>query len=169
MNRNYAKSDYAKPDGDGNVGEYAPLNNLVVGTRLLLNPRPQDYVAAGYYPFSREDPPAAPEGKVAVAGPWRVRDGAWRREWAFEDAPAPAYRTFSKYRLVSALMAGGVWERVKAWIEATPGAYDLYQAAEDVYEGDPLFRQGLAAVQESLGWTDAQVESVLAASVMEDA
>lgn len=79
----------------------------------------------------------------------------------------PASRTFSKYKLVSALMQAEVWPQVKAWIEGVPGAYDLYLAAEDVSEDEPLLAQGIAAVKEMLGWTDAQVEAVLAASVKE--
>lgn len=86
-----------------------------------------------------------------------------------EDENQNPQRTFSKYKLVGALMAAKVWPQVKAWIESVPGAYDLYLAAEDISEDEPLLAQGIAAVKELLGWTDAQVEEVLAASVREGA
>lgn len=79
----------------------------------------------------------------------------------------PASRTFSKYRLVSALMQAEVWPQVKAWIESVPGAYDLYLAAEDISENEPLLKDGIAEVKKLLGWTDEQVERVLSASVKE--
>ena len=82
------------------------------------------------------------------------------------ELPPPPPRTFSKYRLVAALMQAQVWPQVKAWIESVPGAYDLYLAAEDISEDEPLLAQGIAAVKQLLGWTDEQVEAVLAASAI---
>ena len=79
----------------------------------------------------------------------------------------PASRTFSKYRLVSALMAANVWPQVKAWIESGPGAYDLYLAAEDISEDEQLLKDGIDEVKKLLGWTDEQVEALLAKCVKE--
>jgi hypothetical protein len=62
-------------------------------------------------------------------------------------------------------MQAEVWLQVKAWIESVPGAYDLYLAAEDISEDEPLLAQGIAAVKELLGWTDEQVAAVLDAAV----
>lgn len=78
----------------------------------------------------------------------------------------PASRTFSKYRLVSALMSANVWPQVKAWIESVPDAYDRYIAAEDISEDEPLLKDGIDEVKKLLGWTDEDVERVLAASVI---
>lgn len=82
-----------------------------------------------------------------------------------EERPQPP-RTFSKYRLVAALMQADVWPQVKEWIESVPGAYDLYLAAEDISEDEPLLAQGIAAVKQLLGWTDEQVAAVLDAAVI---
>jgi len=122
---------------------------------------------AGIYAYSlaADTPHTPPEGKVAVATGYEVRDGAWHRTYRYEDAPPPPPRTFSKYRLVAALMQAEVWPQVKEWIESVPGAYDLYLAAEDISEDEPLLAQGIAAVKELLGWTDEQVAAVLDAAV----
>ena len=66
----------------------------------------------------------------------------------------------------SLLLAADIWPKVKAWIESVPGAYDLYLAAEDISEDEPLLAQGIAAVKELLGWTDEQVAAVLDAAVV---
>ena len=76
----------------------------------------------------------------------------------------PAPRTFSKYKLVAALMQAQVWPQVKEWIESVPGAYDLYLAAQDFREDNEYFENGKAALQTALGWTDEQVEQILAAA-----
>jgi hypothetical protein len=109
--------------------------------------------------------------RVALAS-WDSPDNWTDCEYAQteEDSAAeviPAPRTFSKYRLVSALMAANVWPQVKAWIESVPGAYDLYLAAEDISEDEQLLKDGIGEMKKLLGWTDAQVEEVLAASVKE--
>lgn len=108
-------------------------------------------------------------GTVYLA--WNADASKWREvhesEIPTEEERESSPRTFSKYRLVSALMQAQVWPQVKAWIESVPGAYDLYLAAEDISEDEPLLAQGIAAVKELLGWTDEQVEAVLAASVKE--
>lgn len=80
-------------------------------------------------------------------------------ESAAEVIPAP--RTFSKLRIVAALTNAGVWAQVKAYIERE-GLYDLYLAAQDFREDNEYFTQGKAKLQTALGWTDEQVEAVLA-------
>ena len=54
--------------------------------------------------------------------------------------------------------------RVKAWLEATPGAYDLYLAAEDISGDEQLLSDGIAAAKEAFGWTDKDVADVLRAA-----
>lgn len=114
-----------------------------------------------------DEPPTTDSAHYAVATGW-TRDGeTWRRVYEVRDVPPPPPRTFSKYKLVGALMQAQVWSQVKEWIESVPGAYDLYLAAEDISEDEPLLKDGIADVKELLGWTDEQVEAVLAASVKE--
>ena len=52
----------------------------------VSNPSAEDYAAIGAYP--RDDAsmamPKAPEGQVARATGWELKDGKWSRTWAFE-------------------------------------------------------------------------------------
>ena len=132
---------------------------------VVVNPKETHLLAAGYLPVVDEPPAVDTEHYAAPMG-WEDRDGAIRRVYEVRELPPPPPRTFSKYRLVSALMRANLWTGVKAWIENTEGAYDLYLAAEDISEDEPLLAQGIAALKTELGITDKQVESILAAAAM---
>ena len=80
------------------------------------------------------------------------------------DDEVPRVRTFSKLRIVAALTRAGVWANVKQYIEQA-GLYDLYLAAQDLREDNEYFAQGRTQLQTALGWTDEQVEAVLAQAV----
>lgn len=137
---------------------------LIDGT-TVVNPAAEQYASIrDAYPKGEDAPmPEPQEGKVVEYGGYALgEDSKWHKQWVLVDAPPPPPRTFSKYKLVAALMQAEVWPQVKAWIEGVPGAYDLYLAAEDISEDEPLLAQGIAAVKELLSWTDAQVEAVLA-------
>ena len=143
---------------------------------MVTNPKAEHFAALNeereaqglpkYYPISDDPAPTPPEGKVVRFNGYAVVAGWIAQQYSFEDAPPPPPRTFSKYKLVGALMQAQVWPQVKAWLLAQDGAYDLYLAAEDISEDEPLLAQGIAAVKQLLGWTDEQVEAVLAASVI---
>jgi len=132
---------------------------------IVCNPTAAQYAAIGAYPLAADTPPTPPEGKVAIPDGYELADSAWHRVYRYEDAPPPPPRTFSKYRLVRALQADNVWDEVKAWLQSQEGAWDLYLAAEDISEDEPLLAQGIAAVKQLLGWTDEQVAAVLDAAV----
>lgn len=133
---------------------------------IVCNPTAEQYAAIGAYPLSPDAAHVAPTGKIALADGYELVDGEWVKRWRFEDAPPPPPRTFSKYRLVRALQAKNVWDEVKTWLQSQEGAWDLYLAAEDISEDEPLLAQGIAAVKELLGWTDEQVAAVLDAAVI---
>lgn len=118
------------------------------------------------YPLVSDPAPTPSEGKIAVPTGYEVRDGAWHRTWRYDDAPPPPPRTFSKYRLVCALQTANVWPQIKEWLLSQDGAYDLYLAAEDISEDEPLLAQGIAAVKQLLGWTDKQIAAVLDAAAI---
>lgn len=124
--------------------------------RSVSNPTTALLAAQGYYPV-----PAIPAGKVASS--WRLVDGALAPVLA--DAPKVP-RVFSKLKLVAALMKLGYWPQVKAYIEAQ-GLTDLYLAAQVIAEDNDYFVAGLAAVKQTLGLTDEQIESVLANCIVE--
>ena len=79
---------------------------------------------------------------------------------AAEFAPPP-FRTFSKLRLVQALMSAGLWAQVKSWIEAQ-GLTDLYLAAQVFTDDDERFTRGLAALKAALGVSDEAADAILA-------
>lgn len=84
---------------------------------------------------------------------------------AAEFAPPP-FRTFSKLRLVQALMSAGLWAQVKSWIEAQ-GLTDLYLAAQVFTDDNEYFTTGVTALKQALGVTDEQVEAILAQALVE--
>ena len=148
---------------------------LMLNGAMVTNPKAEHFAALNeerakqglppYLPVVDERP-STDAAHYTVATGW-TRDGeTWRRVYEVRELPPPPPRTFSKYRLVAALMQAEVWPQVKEWIESIPGAYDLYLAAEDISEDEPLLAQGIAAVKQLLGWTDEQVEAVLAASAI---
>ena len=142
---------------------------------MVTNPKAEHFAAwnaireqSGLTPYLPivDERPSTDAAHYAVATGW-TRDGeTWRRVYEVRELPPPPPRTFSKYKLVGALMQAQVWPQVKEWLLAQDGAYDLYLAAEDISEDEPLLAQGIAAVKELLGWTDEQVEAVLAASAI---
>jgi len=147
---------------------------LVLRGAMVTNPKAEHFAALNeeraksglpsYLPLVDERP-STDAAHYAVATGW-TRDGeTWRRVYEVREVPPPPPRTFSKYKLVGALMQAQVWPQVKEWLLAQEGAYDLYLAAEDISEDEPLLAQGIAAVKELLSWTDEQVGAVLAASV----
>lgn len=123
------------------------------------------HATRGEFPRAADTPPTPPAGKIAVPDGYELRDSAWHRVYRYEDAPPPPPRTFSKLRIVAALMEAGVWDSVKQWI-VDNNLYDLYLAAQDFAEDNAYFVQGKTALQQALGWTDGQVEAVLAAAVI---
>lgn len=78
-----------------------------------------------------------------------------------EDASQNPVRTFATADLVEALMSEGIWPDVRAWIESQ-GLLDLVLATKEFGEDNANFQAGKAALQAELGWTDAEVEALLA-------
>ena len=133
----------------------------------IVNPTAAQYAELrDAYQKGADDPlPTPPEGKMVEYGGYALgeTDRLWHKQWVLVDAPPPPPRTFSKYRLVSALTSAGVWDAVKQLL-IERSLYDLFLAAQDFAEDNEYFSQGKAALQTALGWTDEQVEAVLAAA-----
>ena len=156
-----------------NILRLAPRAFMLHGA-MVTNPKAEHFAALNEERAKKGLPPYLPvvderpstdAAHYAVAIGWTRNGETWRRVYEVRELPPPPPRTFSKYKLVGALMQTQVWPQVKEWIESVPGAYDLYLAAEDISEDEPLLAQGIAAVKELLSWTDEQVEAVLAASI----
>ena len=110
-----------------------------------------------------DERPSTDAAHYVVATGW-TRDGeTWRRVYDIREVPPLPPRTFSKLRIVAALTTAGVWDSVKQLL-IERGHYDLFLAAQDFREDNEYFEDGKAALQTALGWTDEQVEAVLAAA-----
>lgn len=130
----------------------------------IVNPAAEQYATLRYaYPKGEDAPmPEPQDGKVVEYGGYALgEDSKWHKQWTLVDAPTPPPRTFSKLRIVAALTNAGVWDAVKKLL-IERGFYDLFLAAQDFAEDNEHFDQGKAALQTALGWTDVQVEDVLA-------
>ena len=68
---------------------------------------------------------------------------------------------YSKYKAYLALRGAGVWPQVKAWLEAND-LWDAFMIANDFRDDDPYFKQGVTELKSVVGWTDEQVEELLA-------
>lgn len=163
MNRNFAK-----PREDM-TPEFAP-DVLEINGRKVYNPKAVHCKIAGYLPLSPDAPVNPPQGKHYERTDKIEADGADGYRWTYRlvDDPPPPPREFSKLKVVAALTSAGVWPQVKAYIEQN-GLYDLYLAAQDFREDNPYFLQGLTALKPVVGWTDEQVEALLAQCVKEGA
>lgn len=122
-----------------------------LGGRYYIHPTAEQ--AAVFEAYPREEPP---EGAEVMK--WTLVDGRWEATFT------PAVRTFSKLKIVAALKEAGVWEEVKRLVEAS-GLYDYFLAAQDLREDNEAFRQGKTELASALGWTDGQVEELLAECV----
>lgn len=149
--------------------QLAPCAFMLYGA-MVTNPKAEHFAALnaerakqGLPPYLEfiDKPPATTEGFSAVPTEWKQADGKWVRQYEVRELPPPPPRTFSKYKLVGALMQAQVWTQVKEWLLSQDGAYDLYLAAEDISEDEPLLAQGIAVVKDLLSWTDEQVDEVL--------
>lgn len=147
---------------DGQL-ELAP-NTFKTENGVLTRPSHLDYKARGYKPVLHIKPRKdAPKGLQWVQRGYTETAHDIRTKWVLAKLPP---RVFSKMKAVLALKELGVWEQVKAWIDAS-GLTDIFLAAQNFKEDDPFFKKGLAALKEQLHLTDEQIEALLSACVGE--
>lgn len=161
MNRNFVK-----PREDM-TPEFAP-DVLEINGRKVFNPKAVHCKIAGYLPLSPDYPVDPPEGKHYERTGKIEADGADGYRWTYRlvDDPPPPPRVFETADLVEALMEEGIWTDVRSWIE-TQGLLDLVLATKEFDETNENFQAGKAALQTALGWSDEQVEALLARCVKE--
>jgi len=161
VNRNYCKPDAEmKPI-------YAPAVFRYNG-KDYWHPEKEDFALAGYLPLSPDRPVDPPQGKHYVQTDKIEPNGADGYRWTYRlvDDPPPPPRVFVTADLVEVLMAEGIWENVRAWI-VERGMLDLVLATAEFDETNENFQAGKTALQTALGWTDAEVEELLAQCVKE--
>ncbi len=129
---------------------------------VVCNPTDAQYEAAGYKRVV-DSQPQTDAAHYAVAVGWAEQGGEIVRQYEVRAYPPTPPRVFSKLKIVAALTSAGVWPQVKQFI-INADLYDLYLAAQEFAEDNQYFVQGKTALQTALGWTDEQVEAVLAAA-----
>lgn len=164
FNRNYCKPDAEmKP-------VYAPAVFRYNG-KDYWHPEKEDFALAGYLPLSPDYPvDPAPDGQHWECTDKIEADGADGYRWTYRlvDDPPPPPRVFVTADLVEALMAEGIYQQVHDWV-VEQGFLDLVLATKEFDEMNANFAAGRAALQEALGWTDEEVEELLAKCVKEGA
>ena len=147
----------------------APRSAVIDGS-TVCGQLPEGYLnSIGWYRLEETPAPEPREGYHYEAryaydsaeAPTRVV-----RSWAEVQDPPPPPRSLSKRKLYRALGAAGIWEGAKSYMESA-GCWEDWQYATTLDEDDPLIVAAVAALKQSLGLTDEQVEAILAASVAE--
>lgn len=157
---------FAKPAADM-TPEFGP-DALVIDGRTILAPKAAHYRAAGYLPLSPDYPVDPPEGKHYERTGKIEQNGADGYRWAYRlvDDPPPPPRIYVTADLVEALEEAGLWDQAKAWI-VEHGKLDLVYTTAEFDENNQNFQAAKSALQTALGWTDAEVEELLAKCVKE--
>ena len=118
----------------------------------------------GWWPVEKVLPkPEVPDGDE-LAYTYTVRDGVAYKEYMLASSLPQQPKTYVTADVIEALMMAGVWSQVRAFIEER-GMLDMVLATKEFRADDPNFTGPRDALQTALGWTDEQVEAVLAASV----
>ena len=148
-----------------------PPRTATIDGRLVVGKLPEQYLnSRGWYRLSESPAPSTGhtgfhyEARYAYDSdetPTRIV-----QTWEEVADPEQPPRTFSKLKIVQALMAADLWTQVKAWIAAAD-LWDLYLAAQTFREDNPHFAPALTAMKQQLGVSDETAESILAASVAE--
>lgn len=147
---------------DGHL-ELAP-DTFKTENGVLTRPSHLDKKARGYKPvLHTKAPQSTHKGKHWTTNGYIETDHDIRTKWVLVDNPP---RIFSKMKAVLALTEMGVWQQVKAWIDAN-GLTDVFLAAQAFKEDDQFFKKGLTALKEQLHLTDEQIEALLSACVGE--
>ena len=143
---------------------HAPTS-LNTPSGVIMNPKRLSYLQAGWKFLDLQppvDPP--PEGKEYRISGYTETPTDIRPTFKLVPVVSPP-RTFSKLRLINALMSRDLWPAVRDWLDAT-GYHDLFVAAQDFREDHPQFAAALSAIRTRFSLTPDQIAAVLAESVI---
>jgi hypothetical protein len=161
---------YAKLISETKIDTNAPRSAVIDGS-TVCGQLPEDYLnSIGWYRLEETPAPEPREGYHfepryaydSAEAPTRVV-----RSWAEVQNPPPPPRSLSKVKLMRALKARSLWLPVKAFIEASEDYADEWALSTTLDEDNALIVSAIAALKQSLGLTDEQVETILSASVAE--
>ena len=136
---------------------FSSLNTLA---GLILNPKRLSYLQAGWKFLDLQPPADPPPNKTYEITGYTETATDIRANFKLVPLVAPP-RTFSKLRLINALMSRNLWPAVRDWLD-TSGYYDIFVAAQDFREDHPQFAAVLAAAQSRFGLSDADTAAILA-------
>ena len=142
---------------------HAPTS-LNTPSGVIMNPKRLSYLQAGWKFLDLQppvDPP--PEGKEYRISGYTETATDIRPIFKLVPVVSPP-RTFSKLRLINALMSRNLWPAVRDWLDAA-GYYDLFVAAQDIREDHPDFIAALSAAQERFGITRDEIAALLSECV----
>ena len=142
---------------------YAP-SSLNTPAGLIVNPKRLSYLQAGWKFLDLQPPADPPPYKTYEITGYTETDHDIQANYKLVPIETPP-RTFSKLRLINALMTRNLWPAVRDWLDAS-GYYDIFLAAQDFREDYPQFAAGLSAAKTRFGLTDDETAAILAESVM---
>lgn len=155
MNTQYARLE------DGRL-KYAP-KALVTPQGVTVNPSRMTYLDNGWKFLDIQPPADPPEGKEYVISGYTETATDIQAVFKLVPVVLPP-RTFSKLRLINALMSRNLWPAVRDWLDAS-GYYDLFVAAQDFREDHPQFAAALAAARTRFSLPGSEIASILAESI----
>ena len=141
---------------------YAP-SSLDTPSGLIMNPKRLSYLQAGWK-FLDLQPPADPPPKGREYRITGYTETATDIQAVFKLVPVVSPpRTFSKLRLINALMSRNLWSAVRDWLDAS-GYYDLFVAAQDFREDHPQFAAALTAARTRFSLSESEITAILSES-----
>ena len=143
--------------------KYGKFINETDVTVMVDGPEYTDEVlrSMGYLPIEEV-------GEMPSAANWELKYALSEDETKLIQTyfvPPMPPRTFSKMKVVMALMKRNLWTQVKAFIEQA-GLYDLYLAAQTFSEDNEYFTQSLSTLKNTLQVSDETVEEILSESTI---
>lgn len=149
-------------DENGNeTGETKHQTNDWDERKWLYHPTEEEANGAGWK-LVVEMKPNPPEGQHAAGSRYAEQDGRIVRVWEYEQ-DAPRVRTFRVCELFWWAAQHGKASELDALLESQ-GLYSAAITQTEVTDADPNFVAILAAVQDALELTDAEVDECLAAA-----
>lgn len=150
-----------------NVDRFARFETWEVVEKKIpdLSPSADLYLSQGW---KREAilPATPPPGYHTVSKELYVDGDSVKARYEYEeDVPVIPVRSFSKLKLMGALVQLGKWTDLKEWLQGQTiegvNGYEAFMLAQDLKDDHPLFNILLAQAKAALGIDDATADAIL--------
>ena len=128
---------------------------------VLVNAERAEKNLPPYLPNVIDEPPQTDSAHYAVPTGYEQDGDAWRRLYEVLEVQPPPPRRFATADVIEQLMVAGVYPHVRAWMD-NKGMTDMVLATKEFTSDDRNYIAARTALQSELGWTDSQVEKLLA-------